>query len=70
MANRNGCPDRCRHPRCSCGHCVKSHFLKDGTSINTAEEAYVCDHCPCEERADDMAVPKGFKRVNHAWDYA
>jgi hypothetical protein len=62
-----GTPDKCR----DCG-CVAWHVLKDGTDINTAEEAYVCitPGCGCTHLADEMDPGKGYKRINHAWHYA
>lgn len=61
-----GTPSRC--PDCGC---VAWHCLKSGTQINTPQEAYVCaTGCGCERLADEMPVPAGFKRVDHAWDYA
>jgi hypothetical protein len=56
------CPD-CKH--------VAWHVLKDGTDVNTAEEAYVCmtPGCKCERVADKIPPGKGYKRVNHAWHY-
>ena len=62
----SGKPKRC--PDCGC---VEWHVLEDGTEINTATEAYVCmtPGCRCRRVADKIDPGKGYKRVNHEWQY-